>query len=75
MLRCLFNLFEDGLIREVNAKKVEMGVLMKEDDMRYELNRLLFTDDAMLMTDSEEKLQILMSIFGLVMNVVKSKRM
>ena len=76
----LFNLFADGLVREVNARVSESGVVMRVDGMRFELNQLLFADDAVLMADSEELLQLLVSMFGVVcerrkmkVNVKKSK--
>ena len=82
MSPCLFNLFADGLVREVNARVSERGVVMRVDGMRFELNQLLFADDAVLMADSEELLQLLVSMFGVVcerrkmkVNVKKSKVM
>ena len=60
----LFNVYMDGVVREVNA-----GVLGKGQDLlsasggRFEIKQLLFADDKALLADSEEKLCRLVSEF------------
>ena len=79
----LFNLYADGVVREVNARVCERGVKMKsEDGSKYEWNQLLFADDTVLASDSMEGLQHLVNTFSLVcerrklkVNVGKSKVM
>lgn len=43
------------------------------DDVRYEPNKLLLSDNAILKVDSEEKLQMLMNMFCLVCKKMKLK--
>ena len=63
----LFNVYMDGVVREVNVR-----VLGKEQELlsanggRFEINQLLFADDKALVADSEEKLCRLVSEFGRV---------
>ena len=79
----LFNLFIDGVVREVNASVMGQGLgLVDERDGIWELNQLLFADDAVFVADSEEKLRRLVTEFGRVcerrklkVNVGKSKVM
>lgn len=79
----LFNMYMDGVVREVNARVMGRGVeLVEEDGRRWELSQLLFADDTVLMADSEEKLCRIVSEFGKVcerrklrVNVDKSKVM
>ena len=79
----LFNLFIDGVVREVNASVLGRGLgLVDERDRMWELNQLLFADDAVFVADSEEKLCRLVTEFGRVcerrklrVNVGKSKVM
>lgn len=52
-------LFMDGLVRKVNVKVGERGVLMRVKCVRHELDQLLFVDDTVLMAELEEKLQML----------------
>ena len=43
--------------REVNVRVLEKGLeLLSTNGRRFEINLLLFTDDAALVADSEEKL-------------------
>ena len=52
----LFNMYMDGVVREVNARVMGRGVeLVEEDGRRWELSQLLFADDTVLMADSEER--------------------
>ena len=79
----LFNLYIDGVVREVNARVLGRGVKMiGRDDNEWELNQLLFADDTVVVADSEEKLCQLVAEFGRVcerrklrVNVGKSKVM
>ncbi|WP_435316529.1 reverse transcriptase domain-containing protein, partial [Klebsiella pneumoniae] len=79
----LFNLYIDGVVREVNARVFGRGLkLVDAEDRVWELSQLLFADDTVLVADSEEKLQRLVAEFGRVcerrklrVNVAKSKVM
>ena len=79
----LFNLFIDGVVRQVNASVLGHGLgLVDERDYMWELNQLLFADDTVFVADSEEKLCRLVEEFGRVcerrklrVNVGKSKVM
>ena len=79
----MFNLFIDGVVREVNTRLIGMGVKMLESGsggMEWLLDQLLFADDTAIVAESEEQLQRLVSEFGTVcerrklrVNVNKSK--
>ena len=79
----LFNVYTDGVVREVNVRVLRKGLeLLRANGGRYEINQLLFSDDTALVADSEEKLCRLVSEFGRVcerrklrVNVGKSKVM
>ena len=79
----LFNLYIDGVVREVNARVGGRGLkLVDREGNDWEMNQLLFADDTVVMADSEEKLCQLVSEFGRVcekrklrVNVGKSKVM
>ena len=79
----LFNLYIDGVVREVNARVMGRGLeLNGGGGMRWELCQLLFADDTALVADTEEKLRTLVREFGRVcdrrklrVNVSKSKVM
>ena len=63
----LFNLYIDGVVREVNARVLGRGLkLVDENDNEWELNQLLFEDDTVLVADSERKLCQLVTEFGRV---------
>ena len=72
----------DGVVREVTVRVLGKGLeLLSANGGRFEINQLLFADDAALVADSE-KLCRLMSEFGRVcerrklrVNVGKSKVM
>ena len=79
----LFNLYIDGVVREVNARVLGRGSkLVDGNDNEWELNQLLFADDTVVVADSERKLCQLVTEFGRVcerrklrVNVGKSKVM
>ena len=79
----LFNVYMDGVVREVNARILGRGLeLIGADGGAYELSQLLFADDTALVADSEEKLCRLVTEFGRVcerrklrVNINKSKVM
>ena len=79
----LFNLYIDGVVREVNARVLGRGLkLVDGNDNEWELNQLLFADDTVVVADSERKLCQLVTEFGRVcerrklrVNVGKSKVM
>ncbi|XP_068245368.1 uncharacterized protein [Palaemon carinicauda] len=63
----LFNLFVDGVVKEVKACVLGRGLkLIHESDHKWELNQLLFADDRVLVTDTEEKLSRLVIDFRTV---------
>ena len=76
----LFNMFMDGVVREVNAR-TRGGLELKMDGGQVlRVKQLLFADDTALVEETEEKLQVLVREFGracdrrkLRVNVVKSK--
>ena len=78
----LFNVYMDGVVREVNVRVLGKGLeLLSANGGRFEINQLLFADDTTLVADSE-KLCRLVSEFGRVcerrnlrVNVGKSKIM
>ena len=79
----LFNVYMDGVIREVNVKVLGKGLeLLSVNGGRLEINQLLFADDTALVADLEDKLCRLVTEFGTVcerrklrVNVGKSKVM
>ena len=79
----LFNVYMDGVVREVNVRILGKGLeLLSANGGRFEINQLLFADDTLLVADSEEKLCRLVIEFGKVcerrklrVNVGKSKVM
>ena len=83
MLPWLFNLYIDGVVREVNARVLCRGLkLVDRNDNGWELNRLLFADGTVVVVDSERKLCQSVTEFGRVcerrklrVNVGKSKVM
>ena len=78
-----FNVYMDGVVREVNVKVVGKGLeLLSANGGRFQIIQLLFTDDTTLVAHSEEKLCRLVSEFGRVyerrklrVNIGKSKAM
>ena len=79
----LFNIYIDGVVREVNARVLGRGLkLLDGNENNWEINQLLFADDTVVVADSEEKLGQLVTEFGRVckrrklrVNVGKSKVM
>ena len=63
----LFNVYVNGVIREVNVRVLGKGLeLLRVNGGRFEINQLLFADDTALVADSEEKLCRLVSEFSRV---------
>ena len=63
----LFNVYMDGVVREVNVMVLWKGLeLPSKNGCRFEINHLLFADNTALVADSEEKLCRLVSEFGRV---------
>ena len=63
----LFNIYMDGVVREVNFRVLEKGQeLLSANGGRFEKKQLFFADDTALVADSEEKLCRLVSEFGRV---------
>ena len=79
----LFNVYMDGVVREVNVRVLGKGLeLLSANGGRVEIKKLLFAYDTALVAHSEEKLCGLVSEFGRVserkklrVNVGKSKVM
>ena len=78
----LFNLYMDGVVREVNARILGGGLSLENAGREWSLKQLLFADDTALVADTEEKLGQLVEEFGRVcrrrklrVNVGKSKVM
>ena len=79
----LFNVYMDGVVREVKMRTLGRGLGMRaRDGQEWEVSQLLFADDTALVAVTEEKLQRLVQEFGVVcerrklrVNVGKSKVM
>ena len=79
----LFNLYMDGVVREVNDRVLGKGLeLLSANGGRFEINQLFLSDDTALVADSKKKFCRLVSEFGRVcerrklrVNVGKSKVM
>ena len=47
----LFNVYVDGVVREVNVRVVEKGLeLLRANGGNFKINQLLFADDTALLT-------------------------
>ena len=58
----LFNVYMDGVVREVNVRVLGKRLeLLSANSGRFEINQLLFADGTALLADSEEKLGRLVS--------------
>ena len=67
MSALFFNVYMDGVVREVNVRLLGKGLeLVSANGGRFEKKKLLFADDTALVADSEEKLCRLVSEFGRV---------
>ena len=55
----LFNLFMDAAIKEVRDKAGDVGIILRDEKRNTEWNieRLMFADNTVLLGDSEEKLE------------------
>ena len=63
----MFNVYMDGVVREVNVRVLGKGLeLPSANGGRFEMNQLLFADDTALVANLEEKLGKLVSEFGRV---------
>ena len=63
----LFNLYIDGVVRDVNTRVFGRGLkLVDGKNNGWELNQLLFVDDTVVVADSERKLCQLVTEFGRV---------
>ena len=79
----LFNVFMDGVVREVKMRTMERGLMLKgQNGWEWEVSQLLFADDTALVASTEERLQRLVNEFGVVcekrklrVNIGKSKVM
>ena len=66
-----FNVYMDGVVREVNVRALGKGLeLLSANGGRFEINQLLFADDTALVADSDNKLCRLVSEFGRVIVIV-----
>ena len=53
----LFNVYMDGVVREVNVRVLGKGLeVLRANGGRFEINQLLFADDTEPVAESEEKL-------------------
>ncbi len=78
----LFNIYRDGVMREMKGRVGEVGVRMYAEGRKWVLNSILFADDTVLIAENESDLQNLVSVFNCVckrrklkVNVNKSKVM
>ena len=60
----LFNLYINGVVREVNAQVLGRGLKLADgNDNEWELNQLLFVDNTVVVAESERKLCQLVRIW------------
>ncbi len=62
MLPWLFNIYMDGVKREMKGKVGEVGVRMYTEGRKWVLNSILFADDTVLIAENESDLQNLVSV-------------
>ena len=59
----LFNVYMDGVVREVNVRVLGKGLKLRSTNGgRFEINQLLFADNTALVADSEETLFPILSV-------------
>ena len=78
----VLNLYMDGVMKEVNARVMGKGMKLEHESKEWEIYKLLYADDTVLIADSEEQLQKMVNVFGKVcwrrklkVNAAKSKVM
>ncbi|MEL7177812.1 MAG: reverse transcriptase domain-containing protein [Pseudomonadota bacterium] len=78
----LFNIYMDGVIREMKARVMERGVELIHEERAWHMTTSLFADDTVLLAGSERELQQVVEEFNRVcmrrklkVNVGKSKVM
>ncbi len=69
----LFNLYMDGVIREMKAKVGDVGVEMCVNGGKWVLNTILFADDTVLIAEYESDLQKVINVFDSVFKRRKLK--
>uniref|UniRef100_UPI003EBBE11F reverse transcriptase domain-containing protein n=1 Tax=Klebsiella pneumoniae TaxID=573 RepID=UPI003EBBE11F len=62
----LFNLYMDGVVKEIQGRAVNVGVSLMRDDRVWKIPVLLFADDTVLLSEDEWELQGLVNEFGRV---------
>ncbi len=63
----LFNLYMDGVVRELHARMLGRGLsFVNADGREWSPSQLLFADDTALVADSERRLRKLVEEFGRV---------
>jgi hypothetical protein len=68
----LFNIFVDGVVKEVNTRVMERGVALTSDSAgECQLNEILCADDTTSVADEEHKLQNLVGGFDRVCQRMK----
>ena len=78
----LFNVFMDGVMKEVRMRINGMGIGLERDGIEWTLSDLMYADDVVFMAKSERELSVMIQKFdyvckrrGLKVNVDKSKVM
>ncbi len=59
----LFNVYIDGVMREVKGKVGEVGVRVYDEGRKWVLNSILFADDTVIIAESESDLHNLVNVF------------
>ncbi len=49
----LFNIYMDGVMREVKGKVGEVGIKLYNEGRKWVLNSILFADDTVLIAENE----------------------
>ncbi|MCP3679958.1 MAG: hypothetical protein GY782_06675, partial [Gammaproteobacteria bacterium] len=60
----LFNIYMDGVMKEIQGRAVDAGVSMMREGSEWKIPVLLFADDTVLLSDNGWELQGLVSMFG-----------